>query len=288
MNRVLNEDVDKSQRGIRMLNKMLQIRSKYKQKRHNDALKEGLELMVHADSIWNIIWRDRLYIKTVIKQDKYFKMPMRFGGIVLYTNSKYGVEKYEQLLSRTSLNRYHRIGIDKRKSVGMLLLIPMVLLNVMRLRIKVLQPLKRSQASGQIIKGKLVASVSGIEHKGFDPDWVCSWVHESCPDEIVPTSVSQQMSIRNEWNTQTKVNDWYICNKKTLIEIGLAIDRLDLLPDGTYAAVTIEEIENQRIVNFDETDHPFFIVIDKVGSRSIRWGHPDLPRGMHSFISYIV
>ena len=110
----------------------------------------------------------------MIKQDKYFKMPMRFGGIVLYTNSKYGVEKYEQLLSRTSLNRYHRIGIDKRKSVGMLLLIPMVLLNVMRLRIKVLQLSKRSQASGQIIKGKLVASVSGTEHKGFYPDWAWS------------------------------------------------------------------------------------------------------------------
>ena len=84
------------------------------------------------------------------------------------------MEKYWQLLSRTSLNRYRRIGIDKQKSVGTLLLIPMVLLNVMRLHIKVLQLSKRSQASGQIINGKLVASVSGTEHKGFDSDWVCS------------------------------------------------------------------------------------------------------------------
>ena len=163
--------------------------------------------MAYVDNIRKQLRHNRLYIQREIERDEDFKMPMRVAGIVQYINGKYGVEKDARPLSRTSLNRYYKIGIDKQKSVGTPLSIPMVLLNAMRLYIKVLQLSKRGQASGQIIKGKLVASASGTEHEGFDPDWAWRQIRELWPDEIAPISVSQQESIMNEWTTHTKVND---------------------------------------------------------------------------------
>ena len=66
-------------------------------------------------------------------------MPMRVAGIVQYMNSNYVVKKNKRPLSRTSLNRYYKIGIDKRKIVGTPRSSPIVLLNAMILHIKVLQ-----------------------------------------------------------------------------------------------------------------------------------------------------
>ena len=239
--------------------------------------------MAYADNIRKKLQHNKLYIQREIERNKDFKIPMRVAGIVQYINGKYGVEKDVRPLSRKSLNRYYKTEIDKRKSVGTPPSIPIVLLNAMRLHIKVLQQSKRGQESGQIIKGKLVASVSGTDHEGFDPDWAWRRIRELWPDEITPTSVSQQESIRNKWTTHTKVNVWYTCNINTLIDNGLEIDRSERLPDGIDAEVTIGEIEKRRIVNFDETDHTFSTVTEKGGSRSIRWGHLDLPKGMRSF-----
>ena len=39
------------------------------------------------------------------------------------------------------------------------------------------------------------------------------------------------------------------------------------------------EDELRRIINFDETDHPFTTQNEKGGSRSIRWGDPNLAKG---------
>ena len=89
----------------------------------------------------------------------------------------------------------------------------------------------------------------------------------------------QQDSIGNKWTTFTKVNDWYTCNKKTLIDSGLAIYKPMTLPDGTISDITMGEDELRRIINFDETDQPFTTQNEKVVSRSTIWGDPNLAKG---------
>lgn len=125
---------------------------------------------------------------------------------------------------KTTVLHYHKIGVDKRRVVGAPPTISMPLLNCMHLHIKVLQVSKQGQASGSEIKRKLIASAIGTEYEGFDGDWAWRRICKLWPDKISPSVVSQQESIRNEWTTYTKVNDWYECNKKILIKIGLAID----------------------------------------------------------------
>ena len=89
----------------------------------------------------------------------------------------------------------------------------------------------------------------------------------------------QQDSIGNKWTTFTKVNDWYTCNKKTLIDSGLAIYKPMTLPDGTISEITMGEDELRWIINFYETDHSFTNQNEKGGSRYIRWGDPTLEKG---------
>ena len=38
-------------------------------------------------------------------------------------------------------------------------------------------------------------------------------------------------------------------------------------------------MEADRIINFDETDHPLCVQYDKGGNRALRWGDPSLPKG---------
>ena len=71
-------------------------------------------------------------------------------------------------------------------------------------------------------------------------------------------------------------------NKRTLVESELAIDSPMTLPDGTIAELTIGEIEADRIINFNETDHFLKTEFDKGGNRSIRWGDNSLPKGAQS------
>jgi len=119
----------------------------------------------------------------------------------------------------------------------------------------------------------------GTEYEGFCGDWAWRCVRELWPDEISPGGVSQQDSINNKWTTFTKVNNWYTCNKKTLIDSDLEIDQPTTLPDGDIAKITIGEEELRRIIHFDETNHPFTTQNEKGGSRSIRWGDPKLAKG---------
>ena len=56
----------------------------------------------------------------------------------------------------------------------------------------------------------------------------------------------------------------------------MAINEPETQPDVTNAKITIGAEEQRRIVNFDETDHPFSTVNDKGVSRSVRWGSPNL------------
>ena len=172
--------------------------------------------------------------------------------------------------------RYHKIGLDKRRAVGAPPTISMTLLNCMRLHIKVLQVSRQGQASGSEIKRKLIAAAIGTDYEGFDGDWAWRRIRELWPDEISPSMVSQQESIRNEWTTYTKVNDWYECKKNTLIDSGLSIDRPVTLENGTQSELTIGDTELRRIVNFDEIYHPFTTDTVSGGSRSVRWDDPVL------------
>ena len=99
------------------------------------------------------------------------------------------------------------------------------------------------------------------------------------PEEVSPTGVTQQESIRHDWTTWTNVDRWFEKNKATLLESGLAKDEPLVLPDGTECEITIGPQELARIGNFDETDHSFSTLPDKGGSRSLRWGDPSLPKG---------
>ena len=180
-------------------------------------------------------------------------------------NKKYGVKGDEWPISRTTLSRYKLVGIANRRKVGAPEHIPTALLNTMRLHIKVLQLSKQGQASGRMVKGKLTAAAMGTPYEGFDSDWAWRRIRELYPAEVAPSAVSQQESIRNEWTTYTKINDWYDMNRKTLVESGLAIDLPLQLENGVVAELTIGEVEKRRIVNFDETDHPFSTVCDRGG-----------------------
>ena len=116
---------------------------------------------------------------------------------------------------------------------------------------------KQGQASGCEIKRKSITAAIGICYEGLYGYWEWGHIRELWPDEISPSVVSQQEIICDEWTTYTKINGWYECNKKTLIEGGLDIDTPIILQDGTEAGLTIGETELRRIVNFDQTDHPF-------------------------------
>ena len=135
---------------------------------------------------------------------------------------------------------------------------------------------------GRLVKGKLTAVAMRTIYKGFNCDWAWRRIQEMFPDEIAPMSVRTQESIRNEWTTFTRVNDWYTCNKKTVID-RLATDEKERLSDGSEAKITIGGIEKRRIINFDEMDHPFSTVPEKGGSRSVRWGDPAQAKDDFSF-----
>ena len=158
----------------------------------------------------------------------------------------------------------------------------MNLLNTMRLHIKVQQLSKRGKASGKTIKSKLVALLMGKDHKIFYGNWYWSCFSERWPDKITSGGVLQQDSIRSEWTTFTKVNNWYTSNNKTLIYSSLEIDKPMTLYDGIIANITMGDDELRRIINFDETDHLFTTQNEKGGSRSIRWGDHILPKGSES------
>ena len=76
-----------------------------------------------------------------------------------------------------------------------------------------------------------------------------------------------------------KINYWYSCNRKNLLDSGLSINDLGTQPDGTKAEITIGVEERRRIVNFDETDHPFSTINGKKVSRSVSWDDPNLTGG---------
>ena len=258
---------------------LLKVRKEIEIDIKNLALKRAFELINYSKEEKRKASRNKNYTKNRIKEDPKYVRPLGLRAIVAQVNCEYGTEDIEKPISRSTMMRYYASNITERKKAGAPPTIPIALLNTMRLHIKVLQLSKKGTASGKYIKAKLTAAAAGTEHEGFDSDWAWRRIRELYPAEIAPSAVSQQESIRNEWTTHTKINDWYDMNKKTLVESGLAIDLPFQLENGVVAELTFGEVEKRRIVNFDETDHPFSTVCDKGGSRSVRWGDPKLAKG---------
>ena len=157
---------------------------------------------------------------------------------------------------------------------------PLTLFNAVRLHIKMKQLGRSKQATLQDTKAVMLASVKDTEHEGsFNIEYTWARLRELYPNEIVPSKVQTAENIRSDWTTYTKLNDWFTMNKPMLINSGLAIDRPHTLPDGTLAELTIHPDCARRIINFDETDHPFSTQGDKGGSRNNTYGNPSLPAG---------
>ena len=104
---------------------------------------------------------------------------MKIRAILAQVNKT--LHKYDKPVAKTTLPRYHKIGLDKRKHVGAPPTIPMNLLNNMRLHIKLQQLSKQVQSSGQTIKIKLVSLVMGTEHEGFCVDWDWRFIRDLWP-----------------------------------------------------------------------------------------------------------
>lgn len=108
-------------------------------KRRNDALKEGQELYEYACDVKKKVKRNKKYIEQQVERNDLFIVPLNTRTIVSHVNKKYGVPGDEKVLSKTSLLRYHNEGIKERKKLGAPATVPMMLLNTMWMHIKVLQ-----------------------------------------------------------------------------------------------------------------------------------------------------
>ena len=64
-----------------------------------------------------------------------------------------------------------------------------------------------------------------------------------------------------------------------MLDSGLVIDEPETQSDSTNSEIPIRIEERRWIVIFDEMDHPFSTANDKGGSRSVRWGDPNLTGG---------
>lgn len=73
------------------------------------------------------------------------------------------------------------------------------------------------------------------------------------------------------------MKQWFEDNRKVLVEFGFADNKLCVI-NGNHCEVTIPEDCLSRIINFDETDHPFSNACDTGGSRSHTYTTTYLPR----------
>ena len=216
-------------------------------KRRDGSLISAIDFMDDAENIDRKVQRNKKYIEQQETRNPDFVRPMTIRAILREVNATL-VNGYKPI-SKTTVLRYHKIGLDKRRAVGAPPTTSMTLLNCMCLHIKVLQVSKvilknfhdsftftflftlltyllytvskKGQVSGRKINRKIIAAAVGTCYEVFRGDWAWRHILELWPDEISPSVVSQQESIRNEWTTYTKVNDWYKCNKKMLIASGL-------------------------------------------------------------------
>ena len=105
----------------------------------------------------------------------------------------------------------------------------------------------------------------GTDHEGFCGYWDWRRIRDLWPENNIRGCISTIQHTQKVDNIY-KTNDWYTCNKKTIIDRDLAIDKPMTLPDDTIAEINMVEYEMRRILDFDETDHPFTTKNEKRGS----------------------
>ena len=69
-----------------------------------------------------------------------------------------------------------------------------------------------------------------MEYAEFRKYWTCQRFQNFYPEDISPTTTSQQDSICNKWKIYTNVKTWWSTNKETVIESDLVIDKRIILP----------------------------------------------------------
>ena len=110
---------------------LTKIKGEASKKRQSTALEEGVRLMDYADRIIKKLTWNHNYIKKELVSNPYFDKPLKIRAILVQINKT--LHKYDKPVAKTTLPRYHKIGLDKRKHVGAPPTIPMNLLNNMRL-----------------------------------------------------------------------------------------------------------------------------------------------------------
>ena len=91
---------------------------------------------------------------------------------------------------------------------------------------------RKSHAYGNHGQGIIVSVITGTKYVTINSRHPWSCILKLFPEEIKPCTVTNVDSLLNEWATNTKVNDWFTFNKRTLIESELAIDEPMKLVDG--------------------------------------------------------
>ena len=205
--------------------------------------------------------------------------PKSCSEICNEVNMRFKMEDQKKV-TKTTLQRYVRLGLKSAPKLGAKPSLPIALLNAVRLHIKMKQLSRSSQATPIEIKAAMMASVKDTRHEGtFNVEYAWHRLRELYPEEIAPSNTSTTENIRSEWTTYTKLDDWFTVHKPILLKSGLAIDKPMVSPDGSTAEVTVPEDCARRIINFDETEHPFSTQCDRGGSRSKSYGDPNLPPG---------
>ena len=236
--------------------------------RYNNAIKEATDL-------WNSTKETR---EKKMHNPNYVGYESSINKILVSVNKKYLMNENKQLKKGTFF-RYYSKNIKERLAHGPNKKLPNELINIIRLHIKMQQLSKKSQVSGRDVQNMIGLAVKGTEFENCCTKAAWLRVRKEYPEEVIPCTVSTVDSLRLEWTTYSKINDWFTANKKTLLESGLAIDKEEVQLDGSLAKITIGKIEADRIINFDETDHPLSTQYDKGGNRSLRWSDPSLPKG---------
>ena len=248
--------------------------------RSDAALKEGMELWTYAREIEVMKRENNNYVEEMVQKNPNFIRPMTIRQIVAHVTEKHMLPG-DKPISKTTLHRFCSAGglVENRKRQGPPNKVPMALLNTMRLHMKVQQVSKKGQISGAKVRSMLSAAVEGTKNPTFNSNWAFERLLDEFPEDVNPVIANQQEAIRNTWTTWSNINKWFNLNKRTLLESGLAIDEPMTLPDGTVAEISMDADTLRRIINFDETEHTLSTVIDRGGSRALRWGDKSLPLG---------
>ena len=129
----------------------------------------------------------------------------------------------DKKITKTTVQRYVKKGVlcEYPLKPGPAQRIPLVLLNAVRLHIKMMQLARSKEATPQDIKAVMLASVKETRHEGsFNIEYAWRRVRELYPDEVVPSKMQTAENIRSDWTTFSKLNDWFDMNKPILVDSG--------------------------------------------------------------------